>query len=135
MAKRLTTQVLSFALVGGIGFVIDASVLTLLSTVCGVNVYLARVVSFGVASLGTWLLNRKHTFEQRSINDAAAGRQEYLRYMSIQVAGALINLGVFSSLVTIQPSLAQVPVIPLAAGSGIAMFFNFFGARYWIYRR
>ncbi|MFZ6645593.1 GtrA family protein [Undibacterium sp. TJN25] len=135
MVKKLSTQVLSFAVVGGIGFLIDAGVLTLLSVHFGVNVYTARVVSFALASLGTWLLNRRHTFGQAGVDNAKAGSGEYLRYMSVQAAGAMINLGVFSALVVILPSLARYPVIPLAAGSGVAMFFNFFGARHWIYRQ
>jgi putative flippase GtrA len=131
--RKLRKQVFSFAAVGGIGFLVDAAVLTLLSVHLGVNVFLARVVSFAVASLATWLLNRRHTFERQDAPGTRASG-EYLRYMSVQAAGALINLGVFSAVVALQPSLLWLPVVPLAIGSTVAMIFNFCGARFWIYR-
>lgn len=134
LARKLSSQIFTFAIVGGIGFVIDAAVLTSLSVHVGINVFLARVVSFSAASLATWLLNRRHTFGRTRLDGVQAGSTEYARYMSIQVIGAMINLGAFSAIVAAQPQLLHLPVIPLAAGSVIAMFFNFFGARYWIYR-
>jgi len=132
--RGLGAQAASFVLIGGIGFVIDATVLTVLSVHLHINVFLSRIVSFALASLATWLLNRRHTFGFHQAAATTVGG-EYVRYMSVQITGALINLGVFSALIALQPALLHLPVLPLAAGSIVAMVTNFCGARFWVYRR
>lgn len=130
----ISRQFILFAIVGSVGFAIDASLLTLLANYCSVNLYLSRVVSFAFASLGTWLLNRSFTF--RGITEGVdRNSTEYLRYMLVQIGGAIINLLVFSILVEHYPAMRQQPAIPLAFGSIVAMVFNFIGARAWVYPR
>jgi len=56
------TRFLRFALVGTIGFVVDASVLRLVVAIFAINLYAGRLVSFLAAATVTWLLNRTFTF-------------------------------------------------------------------------
>ena len=56
-------KVLGFAVVGGVGFLVDGGILTLLSQVAHTNIYLARGASFSLATLATWLLNRTFVFQ------------------------------------------------------------------------
>ena len=56
-------KVLGFAVVGGVGFLVDGGILTLLSMVAHTNIYLARGASFSSATLATWLLNRTFVFQ------------------------------------------------------------------------
>ncbi|MFA7271085.1 MAG: GtrA family protein, partial [Sterolibacterium sp.] len=92
-------QFFQFAVIGGIGFAIDGGLLTLLSILWGMNVYVARLVSFLTATLSTWWLNRKHTFGMAPSGEFRAHANEYTRYFFIQVGGGLINLAVFVWLV------------------------------------
>jgi putative flippase GtrA len=62
MNKALLKKIFSFGVVGGVGFVVDAGVLTLLSSKMGVNIYVSRLFSFTVAVFVTWMLNRKWVF-------------------------------------------------------------------------
>lgn len=124
---------LGFIVVGSIGFVVDAGVLTLLSQRFGVNLYVARLCSFVLACLATWILNRTFVFESDALS-AGAKKREYGRYFLVQTGGALLNLGVFSVLVALVPSLRSMPVIPLAVASGCALFFNFAGSRLWVFQ-
>lgn len=127
-------QFLSFAVIGGIGFAVDAGVLTVLSVSLGLNIYAARLCSFLLATLATWWLNRTHTFDVKPCGELAAHANEYARYVSVQAGGGLINLAVFATLVLFEPRLKAIPVLPLAVGSGVASFWNYFGARLWVYR-
>ena len=133
MRNSVSGQLITFAGIGAVGFLIDASILTVLSISLGVNLYGARVVSFMCASFATWALNRKYNF---SINDAKDQyrRPQYIRYVAVQTCGALINFGVFSFVLQIIPKLQSFPVAPLAIGSCAAFAFNFLGARFWVYR-
>ena len=120
-----------FSITGGIGCVIEAIVLTWLVTGQGVDIYLARGVSFSLAVTATWLLNRRFAFAGLASNRRG---QEYSRYFLVQVVGAVINLAVFASLVGVRPELRTVPVLPLAAGAAVALVFNFAASRWLVFR-
>jgi putative flippase GtrA len=63
----------------------------------------------------------------------AHARREYGAYLLTQVAGATINLGCFSLLIELAPSLARMPIVPLAGGAILAMLFNFFIVKRWVF--
>jgi putative flippase GtrA len=128
-------RLVRFGAVGTAGFAVDAAVLSALTSLGGMDVYPARAVSFIVACSATWLLNR--TFVFAPVEGAERGgprEREYARYFSVQTAGALINLAVFAALIQALPGMRALPVLPLAAGSVVAMVFNYAGARYWVFR-
>lgn len=131
--KRLSGGLIAFGLVGAIGFVIDGGILTVLSQRFGVNIYLSRLCSFTMATLGTWILNRTLVFKAQEL-DAQNKRQEYGKYLLVQIGGALLNLGVFSALIKAVPSLETIPVVPLAIGAVFGMLFNYSGSRYWVFK-
>ncbi|WP_201243799.1 GtrA family protein [Halochromatium salexigens] len=130
MTEALSRQIWRFGLVGSLGFAVDALVLTWLVRVGDWGVYESRWLSFALAVTVTWGLNRRFTFGQQASRNRS---REYGRYAAVQGLGALINLGVYAAVLMIWPVLAAWPVLPLAAGSGVAMLFNFVGARYFAY--
>jgi putative flippase GtrA len=130
MSHALAVQIGRFGAVGALGFAVDALALTGLVRVVGWGLYEARVLSFALAVTVTWGLNRHFTFAQRASRDRS---REYGRYCLVQVGGALINLGVYAMVLVAWPGLAAWPVLPLAAGSAVAMLFNFVGARWFAY--
>jgi putative flippase GtrA len=111
-----------FVVVGTIGFLIDAGILTLLMTGFGLDHYSARAISFTVAVTFTWYMNRRWVFEKST---ASMSGREYSSYLVVQVIGALINLTVFIAVIEIVPRLTSMPVIPLAVGAIAALLFNF----------
>ena len=125
----LPGRLLKFALVGGMGFVVDASVLTIALGRLTSSLYLARALSFSVAVFATWLLNRTFVFQGARISVAA----EYARYFTVQVVGALTNLAVFFTLVESLPILSTTPVVPLAIGAIVAAFVNYAGSIWWVF--
>lgn len=133
MNPALVRKILSFGIVGTVGFAVDAGVLTLLSSKLGVNVYLARACSFTVAVFVTWLLNRNWVFKVDGPRTMTR-TTEYISYLSVQAGGALINLSIFSLIIFYSPNLKAYPIIPLAFGSIGGMFFNFIGAQLWVFR-
>ncbi|WP_458238550.1 GtrA family protein [Pseudomonas sp. P5_A2_2] len=123
---------LKFSLVGALGFIVDAGVLSLLVGRFEVNVYVARIISFFVAVLATWLANRSFTFKhQRRIE--ISNHEEYLRYFAVQTVGAGINFLVFFLAIQVMPMWRSFPVIPLAIGSVVALVFNYLAARRFVF--
>lgn len=123
-------SLLKFGVAGGIGFCVDAAVLYLLVFAGGVSPFVARVFSFLVAVCATWWVNRTFTFRG---NRAHPVRQEYLRYLGVQTAGAALNYGVFAATLLLQPQWHAAPVVPLALGSLVAMAFNYAGSRWYVF--
>ncbi|CAN7443111.1 GtrA family protein [Caballeronia sp. LjRoot31] len=134
MNRALVKKLLAFGCVGAVGFAVDAGVLSLLAQKLGVNVYLARVISFLIAVFVTWLLNRTWVFKAAE-GKTGDKRLEYISYFAVQSVGALLNLGVFAALVASHAALRAYPVVPLAAGSIVGMFFNYTGAHFWVFKR
>lgn len=131
MAEHMVRRQLPrFAVVGGIGFIVDATVLTILVNGMGMGPISARGFSFSVAVTATWWLNRRWAFKD---SQRVRRGPEYARYLAAQVVGAGINLAIYLAVTYLYPALGLVPVIPLAIGSGVAMVFNFIAARYWVF--
>ena len=128
-------ELFRFAVVGTIGFVVDAGILTWLVSFLAWNVYAARAVSFVVAVLVTWLVNRQWTFAHRGggRSSMAGAGAEYARYLTVQVIGALANLGVFVGVLAVWRGLIAYPVVPLAIGAVAGLLVNFAGARRWVF--
>lgn len=127
-------QLFNFIWIGSIGFAVDSSVLVLLHTNLLVNIYIARIIAFTLATLTTWALNRRYTFSNASVLAPRSGIQEYLRYVSVQTGGGLINIGVFSACIFFDPQLRNTPILPLAAGSFFGLIWNFVGTKIWAFR-
>lgn len=125
-------EAIKFGLVGTLGFLIDAGLLMLLFHVFEFSHYGARAVSFLVAVAVTWHLNRNHTFVRRK---SAHARREFSIYVVAQLLGVGINLGVYTLCITLNEAMRAFPERALAAGSITAMTFNFFAARYVVFRR
>ena len=120
---------LKFIVVGGIGFLTEATVLSVLVSLFGVDPITARCVSFPTAVTVTWLLNRIFSFRSRN----PRGR-ESARYFLVQTIGAAINLSVFLVFTMTFPVLYRHPVIPLAIGSIAALLFNFHFSNKFVFR-
>lgn len=128
--RAIKPEVLKFAIVGSIGFCVDAGVMTyLLSN--NFEILYARTFSFFLAASATWILNRVWTFEAAAKTGA---RKEYLTYFAYQILGALINLIIFFALLHFINSLRQIPAVPLAVGAAASMIFNYFSSKYFVFR-
>jgi len=122
-----------FAIIGTIGFVVDATILLIFVNILNIEIYISRIISFCFAVLITWLLNRKFTFDLSSINIKKS--KEYIYYFIIQFIGVLINYTIFIILINQYLILKQNLIIPLAIASIIAMFFNFYMLKIKLYKQ
>ena len=115
---------------GSIGFCVDAGILTFLVNLLGYGHYAGRAASFTVAVTVTWLMNRNWVFLR---NSRLGPRKEYVRYLAVQIIGALINLTIYILAIESFPQLAAIPVIPLTIGATVALLFNFTASSRFIF--
>jgi putative flippase GtrA len=128
MANR-SPQILTFALIGVVGFVVDAATLYVMADV-GVGIRLGRVISYLFAVTTTWALNRRYTFRRPSGYSLLG---EWARFCTSQLAGAAVNLGIYYLLIRID-FVANHPVIGVAAGSLSGLLINFTVAKVTVFR-
>jgi len=132
---RIAAQITSFALIGLLGYVIDAGITYAAAKYVGLSPELARPPGFIVATIVNFLLNRAITFRHSSAPFARA----FLRYVAVASAGLAVNYGVYSACVLLAPRLGIEPtpgILPLfvAAGVGAAMVVTFLGFRSFAFR-
>jgi putative flippase GtrA len=123
---RLSSRIGWFLVAGSTGFCVDAAVLTGLIAL-GAGPRAGRLVSFLVAMVATWLINRTRTFGDRAGPPSLA---EFGRYALASSLAAAINLALYMGLVTLGGVFERWPVLSLAAATAVSMCVNF-----WSYLR
>jgi putative flippase GtrA len=124
-------QFTKFAMVGSVGFFLDALTLVWLLEI-NWTLFPARMASFACAASVTWYLNRMWTFNQIVVHKSTVV-QQYGYYLTVQVIGAGINIGTFFLVIYWFPITGVQPLIPLVVGSLVAMGFNYVLAKKVVY--
>jgi len=123
---------LTFGLVGLVGLVVDASVLTLMIDGFGFGPYSARLVSYFAAATTTWALNRRYTFDVTASGSLLA---EWGRFTLVNGFGGIANYGVFAALVATSPFIYQHPVVAVVIGAGVGWIFNYHASKRLVFDR
>ncbi len=131
LRKLIPSRILSFAVVGGIGFIIDALIVSLLVMIYSWGPIRARLVSFTFAVCITWILNRQWTFRSGKNQKKSL---ELTRYYCVQMSGGGVNLLVYSLILVAVSELQHYPVVPLFFGSMVAMLFNYFAMKKYVFQ-
>ena len=116
----LRLKLFKFALIGGIGFTIEAVIITAGIEAGGVDPVASRFVSFPIAVFVTWWLNRRLTFESKN-----SALKESLSYFIVQVFGAISNLAIYITLVSKYILLKQYPLVALVCGAIVGLLLNY----------
>lgn len=116
----LPQKFLRFALIGGLGFVVDAGLLLALIG-AGSGPFIARIASLLAAMLVTWRLNRALTFG--ASHDGAI--REGLRYLAVAASVAVLNYAIYAGLLLGIP--ACPPLLATAFSTGACMLISFAG--------
>lgn len=122
-------RLLRFGMVGGIGFVIDASMLAVIHHALGINPFAARVFSIVLAAFTTWRLNRSVTFQPSNHGQIHEG----VRYYCVVVFSAGINYGIYSAILLLINGFP--PILAAAAATGCAMTISYVGYSQFVFRR
>lgn len=129
-AKPLLGELFFFGVAGTIGFAVDVAVLYLLKGSLGV--YWARLISFIVASITTWFLNRHLSFKHKTSNKSAL--RELVHYFWMVSLGGMVNYGIYAASLSLISAVAAMPAIGVALGSLSGMLVNFLQLKFLMYR-
>jgi len=131
VTQATSEQVRKFASIGAVGFVVDGGILTVLNSLYAFDLLFSRLVSFSVAVTVTWYLNRHRTFSANKDRRAAL---EWGRYTVVNSIGALLNMSIFFLLVHQFKLMADMPLLPLAIASLMALTINFLASKHIVFR-
>lgn len=132
-----------FAVVGAIGAVIDFSVFNLFTNLTPISPIAASVVSFCLAVVSNFLLNRFWTYPD---SRSKAIHTQVIQFVIISVIGLIIRTPLFALLEKVYTQWAQnlipnFPIGPVSVGHNLAlataivvvMIWNFIANRFWTY--
>jgi len=134
-SASLKRQLPSFVAIGAFGYVVDASVTYFCARTLGIDPFLARLPGFVIATIANFALNRAFTFAHSTEPLFAA----FMRYVMVCAVGLAVNYAAYAAGLGAY-ELAGHPVTPavlpifVAFGSGVAMFFTYFGFRLYAFR-
>jgi putative flippase GtrA len=135
--RRITSEFMRFGLVGGVGFVVDTAIFTLLrQTILSpehvfAGSFIAKVISTVVAILVNWIGNRYWTFRHQRREKML---RESIEFFAVSLAGMVIALGVLgvSHYLMGYTSLLADTIANLV-GLVIGAIFRFVLYRYWVF--
>jgi len=125
----LRTQLLRFVLTGGFSAVVDFGLLKILSEAAGVQVDLAKALSFVAGTLTAYLINRRWTF------GAAPSRSRFVKVMVLYALTFVVQVGIFHVVFNALEGNGQAKLIAFVIAQGTATVINFIVQRVWIFRR
>ncbi len=120
-------EIIKFGISGVAGFIVDASLVAILTQAFEQDPIVAQIISFTVAVTVTWFINRHWTFAEHASDKWI---HEWTRYVAANSIGAAVNNGVYAILVLTVTSFSETPVLAVAAGSIAGMVFNYTSSKF-----
>jgi putative flippase GtrA len=120
-------QLVRFAFVGAVGFLVNLAVYALFVHSVGVDFRVASIVAWLVAVLNNFVLNRHWTFDAR---DGRAHAQA-VRFFLVSLLAEIFSLVLLTALVD-GASVAKVPAQAVAVAASMPL--NFLGNKLWSFR-
>jgi putative flippase GtrA len=120
-------QLVRFGFVGGVGFLVNLGVYTLLVHYAGADYRAASVGAWLVAVLNNFVLNRHWTF------DASGGRahSQAVRFLVVSLLAEAFSLALLTLLVE-GAGIGKVPAQAVAVATSMPL--NFLGNKLWSFR-
>ena len=127
--KKVIREFLKFAIVGGIGTIVNISILYLLTEKIGVYYIFSAIISFIIAMTSNFILNKVWTFKE---NIKLKVGKKYLQFSLVSVVALSINL---FFLYTFTEFLGIYYIISQVLAIGIALIANFLGNKIFTFSR
>lgn len=125
--RRGIRQFIKFGIVGVSSTVIDWGIYLLLTRIFGIYYLMAKILSFGVAVLNSYIWNRRWTFRS---NDPQKLRQ-FIKFLTISIVGLVLNSTIMFIAVD---KLKYHDIIGLVLATGIVTIWNFLANKFYTFK-
>lgn len=127
MKKIIIFQFIKFGLVGATSTIIDWGAYFALTRLSHMHYLVAKTISFLLAVMNSYLLNRLWTFAVKK--DPTL--KEFLKFLTIAFIGLTLNTSIMFLMVG---KLGLADIWGLAIATTIVVFWNFTSSRYWVFK-
>ena len=131
MSPNLTlkTQVWRFVVTGGFSAIVDFGLYVLLYKAVGLQVDLAKAISFILGTTTAYLLNRRFTFTA-----AGGGKRRFAGFVALYATTFAINVGVNALALAVLPVMPARYTVAWMIAQGTATAINFVMLRTVVFR-
>lgn len=146
--KKLIEQFSKFFLVGIMNTLVDLVILNIETIATGVKdgsgYAIQKGISFLAAVIFSYFLNKYWTFQDKDKKDQG---KKFSQFIFVSVIGMLINVGVATGVVTyLKIPINEIMNLPLLTdqlwvsigalgGTAVGLFWNFFGYKFWVFKK
>ena len=135
LKNRHPKRFAKFSIIGSLNFLVDIAVLNILSYITGFNkgIFAAifSAVSFLIANVSSYYLNRKWTFRNNE------KKSRYKVFLAISVMGIVANMLIVYNFTTYisQPYFSDIMWLNVSKiiATGFVMFFNYYGYKKYVF--
>lgn len=124
--KKLISQILKFGVVGGIAFVIDYSLLFMLTEFLHIHYLVSGMVSFSASVIFNYILSIIWVFEVKKKRDE---KKEFVVFIVLSIIGLGINQLIMWVLVD---GLKLYYMLAKVAATAIVMVYNFITRKFFL---
>lgn len=142
---RFIKQFAKFFIVGGINTAIDFAVLNVLMVITSIHagkpLFILNCISFSVAVVNSYYMNRRWTFKEAAANieDKQAAVQ-FSQFFIVSIIGILINSSIVSGFTSYVPNIINIgPQLWANVGklfaTGFSLIWNFIGYKFIVFKK
>ena len=118
-----------FVASGGLAFVTDAGILSLLTRGVGLDPFSARLIAIACAMVVGFFAHRRLTF---AVKDPATF-QQFAKFLSVAITASVINYAIYAGVLLLRP--ATEPLAALVFATAISMSVSYAGMRFGVFRK
>jgi len=115
-----------YIIIGTIVYLIEWSILSLITEISDLTILNGRVISFPIALVIAWYLNRNMTFKSKNHNKIS----EFKMYTMVNISGLILNI------ITYQICIMYINISFICLGlAGLAgLMTNYLGSKHIVFR-
>lgn len=132
LKKILKIKIIKFAIVGGLGTILNLAIFFLFVDILKLNEYIISSLAFVVAATQNYLLNHIWTFKEITANDKVSF-WGWTKFMLSSLIGLAINLIVLK--ITILLFNPEIKVIAQGVGILSGMIVNFIFSKFFVFKK
>jgi putative flippase GtrA len=114
---------------GGLAFVTDASILTLLTRGAGLDPFSARLIAIACAMIVAFFAHRRLTF---AVTEPATWGQ-FSKFIGVATTASIVNYAIYAGILLFRPG--SEPLIALIFATALSMFVSYVGMRFGVFRK